>query len=214
MEREKVDAKRQKLHSNTLALTTAPEVSSNPRSSFHLPFPTCLRASLRVFGVSRQARLLRKQSRGEGLNRGLGTDTQPAASVSLPSSPSSFLFLPQSPLKLFGFRSMGAFCLHVYLCTTYVPGALGAQKKVSDRLGLEQRMIVRHHVVSETQTRDLWKSHREGKQLSASPRKLFILPLLPQLQLSKSQGCSWFRGSCLLLSPDSQWPRRKDHETT
>ena len=39
-----------------------------------------------------------------------------------------------------------AFCLHVCLCTTYMPGAYGVQKRVLDPLELELQTVVSHHV--------------------------------------------------------------------
>lgn len=38
------------------------------------------------------------------------------------------------------------FCLHVYLCSTHMPGTQGIQKKVLDSLGLEVEMFLSHHV--------------------------------------------------------------------
>lgn len=50
-----------------------------------------------------------------------------------------------------------AFCLHLYLCTLYVRGARGGQKKV-DPLGLELQMIVNHLVDVGNWDKVLWES--------------------------------------------------------
>ena len=38
------------------------------------------------------------------------------------------------------------FCLHVCLCTTFMLGTHGSQKKVLAPLGLELQLVVGHHV--------------------------------------------------------------------
>lgn len=40
---------------------------------------------------------------------------------------------------------VGVFGLHVFLCTTYVPGALRGQKKMSDPLKLELQLVVKYY---------------------------------------------------------------------
>lgn len=45
--------------------------------------------------------------------------------------------------------------MHVYLCTTRVPGAHGGKKKASDPLEMELQTIVSHHVVLGTKPRVL-----------------------------------------------------------
>ena len=37
-------------------------------------------------------------------------------------------------------------CLHICLCTMYVPSAFGVQKRALDPLELESQMTVSHHV--------------------------------------------------------------------
>lgn len=49
------------------------------------------------------------------------------------------------------------FCLHVCLCITCMPEALGGQKSIRS-LGMELQLVVRYHVGVGNQTLVLWKS--------------------------------------------------------
>jgi hypothetical protein len=47
---------------------------------------------------------------------------------------------------LFYFLCVLVFCLHICLCTTYLPGTYRGQKMEYDPLDLELQMFVRYHV--------------------------------------------------------------------
>lgn len=44
------------------------------------------------------------------------------------------------------------FCLHVCLCTMYMPDSQGGQKKVLDSLKLESQTVENHHVGARKRT--------------------------------------------------------------
>lgn len=44
------------------------------------------------------------------------------------------------------------FCLHVCVCSMYMPGALGSQKRLSESLELELSMVVSCHMGVKNQT--------------------------------------------------------------
>lgn len=50
------------------------------------------------------------------------------------------------------------FCLHVYLCTMYIPGTQAAQKRVPVLQGLELQTVKNHMSYAGSQTQGLWKS--------------------------------------------------------
>jgi hypothetical protein len=50
------------------------------------------------------------------------------------------------------------FCLHVYLCTMYVPGAQGGQKRALDSLELKLQTVVSHSVGAGTQIWNLYRA--------------------------------------------------------
>lgn len=50
------------------------------------------------------------------------------------------------------------FCLHIYLCMAYVPGALVGQTATSDHLELELQIVVIHYVGAGNQAQVFCKS--------------------------------------------------------
>ena len=57
--------------------------------------------------------------------------------------------LYMAPLLFLDFYKMICvlmFCLHVCLCTMYMPGALGGQNRVADPLELKLHMVMHYHV--------------------------------------------------------------------
>jgi hypothetical protein len=58
-------------------------------------------------------------------------------------------FVPRFVFKIYLFLLyVYGFCLHVFLCTTRVPGAHGGQKRASDPLELELWTGVSYHVIA------------------------------------------------------------------
>lgn len=56
-------------------------------------------------------------------------------------------------------------CIHIFMCTTSLPGALGGQKWVLDTLELESQRVVNHHVSAENQAQVLCESSKCSQPL-------------------------------------------------
>ena len=63
--------------------------------------------------------------------------------------------------------------LHIWICTTCVPGTLGGHNKMRHHLGLELQMAVSHHVDTGNQTWVLYKNSKSSQHVS----HFFQLPL-------------------------------------